>query len=72
MRVNGQLTESFSDGDYTNNPNWNGQTNAWVINAAGQLQSNVETVNSTFYLSTANALATDVEWEFYEIGRAHV
>lgn len=65
MRVNGQLTESFSDGDYTNNPNWNGQTNAWVINAAGQLQSNVETVNSTFYLSTANALATDVEWEFY-------
>ncbi len=60
----GQVNENFSDGDFTNNPSWIGNTTDWTI-TSGQLQSNNTVANSTFYLSTANNLATTTQWEFY-------
>lgn len=60
-----QLSDSFSDGDFTNNPVWSGQTSEWIINAGGQLQSNHTTTNSNFYLSTTNARATEAQWDFW-------
>jgi hypothetical protein len=60
-----QVTENFGDGDFTNNPTWTGNATDWMVNANSQLQSNNTTVNSTFYLSTANTLATATKWEFY-------
>jgi len=61
--ANAQLSESFSDGDFTNNPTWTGSTDSWTINAAEQLQSNHSVANSAFYISTANTLATSAQWE---------
>jgi hypothetical protein len=63
--ANAQLTETFDDGDFTSNPAWVGNTQDWIVNATKQLQSNNTVANSTFYLSTANSLATSVQWEFY-------
>lgn len=60
-----QLSESFSDGNFTAAPTWSGHTSDWTVNAAGQLQSTNSTANSLFYLSTPNSLATATEWEFY-------
>lgn len=60
-----QLTENFSDGDFTANPSWIGNTGDWNVNANQQLQSNNQVANSSFYLSTANTLATQAQWEFY-------
>ena len=60
-----QLTENFSDGDFTNNPAWTGGTTDWIVNPFFQLQSNNTVVNSTYYLSTANGLATTAQWDFF-------
>jgi len=60
-----QVSESFNDGDFTNNPKWVGNSNAFVVNSSLQLQSSDTVVNSSFYLGTASNLATSAEWEFW-------
>ncbi len=61
-----QLNDNFADGDFTNNPAWGGNTNYFIINANGQLQSNGPNSGSqNFYLSTPNGLAKNAVWEFF-------
>jgi hypothetical protein len=60
-----QFTDSFDNGNFTTNPVWIGNTNDWIVNTTLQLQSNSTVANSNFYLSTANALATKAQWEFW-------
>lgn len=60
-----QIFENFSDGNFTSNPAWVGNTSDWIVNPAFQLQSNNLVANSTYYLSTINSLATSTQWEFY-------
>jgi hypothetical protein len=57
-----QLTESFSDSNFTANPVWQGDTASWKINDSLQLQSNHQQTNSIFYLFVANAMSTNTEW----------
>ncbi|HEY5370849.1 MAG TPA: lamin tail domain-containing protein [Hanamia sp.] len=59
-----QVSENFKDGDFTNDPQWGGNSNSFVVNSSLQLQSNDTTVNSNFYLSTPSSLATSAQWEF--------
>ena len=59
-----QFNDDFSDGDFTNNPAWVGNTADWTINT-GQLQSNSSQTSTNFYLSTASSLATNASWEFW-------
>ena len=61
--VHAQLSDNFSDGDFSNNPVWGGGTSDFIVNAASELQSNNTTPNNTFYLSTPNTLATAAQWE---------
>jgi len=63
--IKAQFVEHFSNGNFTTNPVWIGNTSSWIVNSANQLQSNNTTANSTFYLSTASTLATTAQWEFY-------
>ena len=58
-----QLSDNFSDGDFTANPAWGGGTADFIVNAASELQSNNTTLSSTFYLSTPSVLATSAQWE---------
>ena len=60
-----QITETFADGDFTNNPTWVGAASDWIINTSFQLQSNNSIANSSFYLSTPSSKATTAEWDFY-------
>ncbi|MEO7265587.1 MAG: Ig-like domain-containing protein, partial [Ferruginibacter sp.] len=60
-----QFTDNFSDGNFTSNPTWVGNTADWIVNPALQLQSNNIVANANFYLSTANAMATVAQWDFY-------
>jgi hypothetical protein len=59
-----QVSENFNDGDFTQNPTWQANTNTNFVVNSGQLQSNSTTTNSNFYISTANAKALNCIWEF--------
>jgi hypothetical protein len=60
-----QLNETFADGNFTANPAWVGGVADWIVNPTFQLQSNNLVANSTYYLSTANTMATTAQWDFY-------
>ncbi len=60
-----QLNETFSDGNFSTNPAWAGGAADWIVNPTFQLQSNNLVVNSTYYLSTVNTMATTAQWDFY-------
>ena len=63
--VNGQITENFNDGNFSQNPSWSGDTSSFVINDNLQLQSNNLTENSTFHLMTRNERCHSTKWEFW-------
>ncbi len=60
-----QVADNFTDGNFSANPIWTGNTADWIVNPAFQLQSNNTVANSSFYLSTASNLATTAQWDFY-------
>ncbi|TGE21807.1 hypothetical protein E5K00_16200 [Hymenobacter aquaticus] len=61
-----QLTETFADGDFTQNPAWSGGTADFQVNAALQLQSNGPAITpSNTQLVTASQAATGTVWEFW-------
>lgn len=61
---NAQLHESFSDGNFTTNPTWIGDTSYWKV-VGLQLNSNGPPTNNTAQLCTRNNLSQNVIWEFY-------
>ena len=61
----GQLTEQFNDGNFTNNPVWQGDETRFIINANDQLQSGgANSANQTLYLSTPSSSSLNTKWEF--------
>jgi len=60
-----QLNDNFSDGDFTNNPIWGGNTSLFSINASKQLQTVTSATAQTVYLSTANQYTLNTVWQFY-------
>ncbi|MBN8576054.1 MAG: lamin tail domain-containing protein [Cytophagales bacterium] len=60
-----QVSDNFSDGDYTADPTWtpSGADNWVVVN--GQLRSNVAIANTSFYITTPSAKAVNAQWEFW-------
>lgn len=60
-----QVTDNFSDGDYTANPTWtvNAPTDFTVVSS--QLKSANTTSNTSFYISTTNTLSSNCTWEFW-------
>ncbi|MFI5219913.1 MAG: lamin tail domain-containing protein [Bacteroidia bacterium] len=62
----GQLTEDFTDGNFTNNPVWSGDASEFIVNGAQQLQLNAA-VAGISYLSVGNNSATldNTTWQFF-------
>jgi hypothetical protein len=66
--ANGQFTDDFSDGDFTNNPTWAGDDSVFtIVSVSGnnRLRSAKEIASTSFYLSTPSTIANDCQWEFY-------
>jgi len=61
----GQVVDDFSDGNFTANPTWMGQTTLFNINAAKQLQSSLSSTAQTVNLVTASNHALNTKWEFF-------
>ncbi|MDD5570630.1 MAG: hypothetical protein PHD97_05665 [Bacteroidales bacterium] len=65
--LSAQVTDNFSDGNFTNNPNWNGDDSLFKCNLVDTnyvLQLNA-TIPKTAYLYTANTMLDSTEWHFY-------
>lgn len=65
----GQFTDNFTDGDFSSNPTWIGNTDRFIVNEEGmlQLQDTAPASSNTSYLATAVAtsLNDDTTWEFF-------
>ena len=61
-----QITEDFSDGNFTDNPSWNGTMSDYFVNSDLALQLN-NSIATTSYLSIENNLnnSNDNEWRFW-------
>ena len=59
-----QVSESFSDTNFSHNPEWFGDINQFTINGKAQLQLYAEGAGQS-YLSTSNAYLDNTEWQFY-------
>lgn len=59
-----QLTDDFSDGDFSQNPGWSGESSLFQISGDFQLQSNGQGQNDVIHLSTTNSLLGETEWRF--------
>ncbi len=63
--LSAQITDDFTDGDFTNSPTWTLAANTDFTVSSGQLKSANTNTNSNFYISTTNTLTTNCQWEFY-------
>ncbi|MDD3737677.1 MAG: lamin tail domain-containing protein [Lentimicrobiaceae bacterium] len=59
-----QLIDDFSDGDFTNNPTWVGDVDAFTVNTSYQLQLN-SSGSDISALCTSIQVPTEVEWSFW-------
>ena len=63
--VKGQISDDFSDGDFTNNPTWIGETTHFEVDGDNQLHQIAPALDSESYLSTTNTAIDNVTWEFW-------
>lgn len=61
----GQFTDDFTDGNFSANPVWVGETTKFQIDAQNRLQLNDGAATSPAYLSTSSAAIYNTSWEFY-------
>jgi hypothetical protein len=61
-----QVKDDFSDGNFSANPIWSGNTDRFAINANNQLQSaGANLANQNIYLSTSSTSVSNTVWEFF-------
>jgi len=60
-----QFSDDFTDGDFTANPVWNGQTANFEVNASNQLHLLAPAIDDTSYLSVASTNILNTTWDFY-------
>lgn len=60
-----QFTDDFSDGDFTNNPTWGGDTAVFDINAGLEFWLNAPSVQAESYASLPSLSIENAQWEFY-------
>ena len=59
-----QVTDDFSDGDFTQNPTWSGTAEQYIVNNSKQLQLNAEGEGMA-YLSLPITEYESMEWQFW-------
>lgn len=60
-----QFQDDFSDGDFTNNPAWEGETTKFIVNTAGELKLDDEESTSLAQLFIRLDLTNITVWECY-------
>ncbi len=60
-----QVDDDFSDGDFTDNPAWDGDIGKFRVDTKGQLRLDDGGKTGEAWLSTPSGLLRGAEWEFY-------
>ncbi|MBC7446844.1 MAG: lamin tail domain-containing protein, partial [Hymenobacteraceae bacterium] len=60
-----QLTDSFADGDFTQNPPWIGDAADFTVNSSQQLQTTGAAVAAAKHLATASRVSGAATWAFW-------
>jgi gliding motility-associated-like protein len=58
-----QISDNFSDGNFTENPNWHGIQSHFEVDTLNQLHLNAPSENSSSYLSLRSQLLENATWE---------
>lgn len=61
VRLQAQITDDFSDGNFTENPAWTGETGEFTVNAAGELQLNAPDAGNSV-LAVGGAIPDSAVW----------
>ncbi len=61
ISLRSQVTEDFSDGNFTENPEWSGDTQSFIVNDDTTLQLSAGGAG-TYCLYTSNSLCDSTEW----------
>ncbi len=64
LNLQAQFIDDFSDGNFTSDPAWNGDTTKFKVNSNFQLQLNDDTEEES-YLATSNHDMISTEWQFW-------
>ena len=60
-----QVSDDFSDGDFTLGYEWSGNIADFEIDGSNSLHLNAPAATSESYLVVANSFAQETTWEFY-------
>lgn len=60
----GQISDDFTDGNFSANPVWSGDVSRFSVNSTKQLQTSLSAVSQSVMLVTPNVLALNAKWEF--------
>lgn len=64
--LSAQVTDDFTDGDFTNNPTWTGDIGEWEVLANELHLNNMAPASAnTSHLSTPSIAIDNANWEFY-------
>ncbi len=63
--ANAQVNDKFSDGNFTANPTWLGDTSKFIVNSNLQLQLNAPANTDTAQISTISNRLDSTEWQFW-------
>ena len=59
-----QVVDTFSDGDFTSDPAWEGDISSWEVTTGFELHLNAPAVTDEAHLSTPSEAISDGVWEF--------
>ncbi|MFP4663823.1 MAG: hypothetical protein ACLFM1_05305, partial [Bacteroidales bacterium] len=62
LSATAQFTDDFSDGDFTSNPEWAGETSKFQVSPANELQLYDNTESGSAYLSTSSQAINNASW----------
>ncbi|MGB0917577.1 MAG: Ig-like domain-containing protein, partial [Flavobacteriales bacterium] len=62
--ISAQVSDDFSDNDFTANPAWTGETTKFEVDGNQKLHLNAPSESDTAYLSTPSQAIDDATWEF--------
>ena len=60
----GQFIDDFSDGNFTNNPNWTGDTDKFEVDSMKFLHHKTDSISGESYLYTESNVSINAVWEF--------